>query len=186
MFAEFGGQRPGHPGDGVFARGVVHHERLHFHACGGADQDDGAAATAVDDVVGAGDVDIDDVAPRFGGDRVPGLGDADTGVGHDDVEAAEGLDARVHRGAQTGGVPGVDGGGDDLASGVLDQPDGFREILRGRGIVRDRRGERRRDIDGDDIGALGRQPDGVRTTLTACGPGDERYFASKSARHVFS
>ena len=49
--AQFGGERARHPGDCVLARGVVHHERLHLDAGGGADQDDRATTAAVDDLL---------------------------------------------------------------------------------------------------------------------------------------
>jgi len=39
-------------------------------------------------------------------------------------------------------------------------------------------------VDADDVGALGREPDGVRLSLAAGDSGDERYLAVKQAHEA--
>src|SRR6202011_6419876 len=82
----------------------------------GADQNDGPAAAAVDDLLRsrhdgvprAGDVDVDDVAKVFGRDGIPDLGSGDTGVGDDDVEPTQRFDAAVDGLAEPVDVADVD------------------------------------------------------------------------------
>jgi hypothetical protein len=91
---------------------------LHLDARCGADQNDGSAAAAIDDLLRsrhdgvpcAGDVDVDDVAKVFGRDGIPDLGSGDTGVGDDDVEPTQRFDAAVDGLAEPIDVADVDDG----------------------------------------------------------------------------
>ena len=73
------------------------HERQHLDAGCGASQNDGPAATAVDNLLrpghyrvpGAGDVRADRVVEDLRGDLIPGLRHADSRVSHDHVQAAK-------------------------------------------------------------------------------------------------
>ena len=67
----------------------------------------------------------------------------------------------------------------------LDQADGLGEVLRGGQRVRVRL-DLLADVDGDDVGALLGQPDGVAAALTARGAGDEGDLSFKTARHGVS
>ena len=107
---------------------------------------------------------------------------ADAGVGDDDVQPAELLDARVDRGLQRVVVAHVDLGGVDAAVVALDQVCGLGQILRG--------GQRNlnaldllTDVDGDDVGAFLRQPHGVRAALAARRAGDESDLAFNTSSH---
>ena len=81
----------------------------------------------LDGVVDAGEVDVDDVAPAV----VTGLHGSDTGVGDHDVEPAELVEARLHRGRQRCSVADVGLLGHDAGAGVLDELDGGRQIVGG-------------------------------------------------------
>jgi len=91
---------------------------LHLDARCGADQNDGSAAAAIDDLLRsrhdgvpcAGEVDVDDVAKVFGRDGIPDLGSGDTGVGDDDVEPTQRFDAAVDGLAEPIDVADVDDG----------------------------------------------------------------------------
>ena len=143
MLTQFGGEGARHPGHGVLAGGVVHHERLHLQSGRRADQNDRPAAAAVDDLLraghhgvpGSGHVDVHHVAKRFGRDLVPRLRSRDAGVGDDDVEPPEGGDGVVHGLTQAVEITNVDCRGDDSTAGGLDEPDGFGEVFRSRRVI---------------------------------------------------
>ena len=89
---------------------------------------------------------------------------ADAGVGDDDVQPAQLLDAGVDRGLERVVVAHVDLGGVDAAVVALDQIRGLGQILRCR--QRNLHAvDLLTDVDGDDVGALFGQPHRVR-----CGP----------------
>ena len=104
----------------------------------------------------------------------------DTGVGHHDVEAAELVDTRLNSGRQRGAVADIGLLGDDPRSGVLDEFDGGGQIIGGRQRI-GHAGDRRADVDPDDVGALGCQPDRVGAALPAGNAGDQRDFAGQWA-----
>jgi hypothetical protein len=60
------------------------------------------------------------------------------------------------------GIAGVDDGGQDAATGGLDELHGFGEVIGSRGIVGHARRKLAGDVDGDDVGALIRHPHRVR------------------------
>ena len=107
------------------------------------------------------------------------------GIGHDDVEASEVRDARLERVAQFGALPHVGLAGDDASIQFLDRPLGLRQVLgRAQRVVV--RVDLPADVDGDDVGALLRHPNGVRSALSACRPGDEGDLALQASSHVSS
>jgi hypothetical protein len=96
----------------------------------------------------------------------------DAGVCGHDVEPAEFGDPVVERRLQPAVVPHVGLAGDDAAVERLDLLDRLGQVVR----CRHREGDGvdlRDDVDGDDVGALLGQPDGVAAALTPGGPGDE-------------
>ena len=77
----------------------------------------------------AGEVDVDHVGPSASlGDRASGPV-ADAGIGHDDVELAQLLDAAVDGGFQRVVVADVDLGGDDPVAEAPDQIGGPGQIV---------------------------------------------------------
>ncbi len=127
-------------------------------------------------VVHSGQVDVDDVAPTVHS----ALHRRDTGIGDDDVHAAELVDSGLQRRRQARLIANIGLPRDDPRAGVLDQFDGLREVLGRRQRVRDR-GDLLTDVDRDDVGALGGQPHGFGAALTAGGAGDERDLALQRA-----
>ena len=102
---------------------------------------------------------------------------ADAGVGDDDVEPAELLDAVVHGGLQRVVVADVDLGGDDPPVLALDQS---AVSARSSGVdaaIRSTVSICLADVDRDDVGALLGQPDRVSAALAAGRAGDERDLA---------
>jgi hypothetical protein len=112
-------------------------------------------------------------------------GSADAGVGHDDVQPAQLLDAAVDGRLERVEVTDVDFGGHDAAIERLDQVRGLGEVLgrrrRDRVVVDDGPA----DVDGDDVGALLRQPDRVAASLTARGARDESNLALYPSGHCY-
>src|SRR5690606_24382432 len=74
--------------------------------------------------------------------------------------------------------------GDDAPAEVLDQVGGLGEVLGAGGGDVLVAGDPLADVDGDDVGALLRQPHRVRATLTARRAGHERDLALNSPTHV--
>ena len=107
---------------------------------------------------------------------------ADAGVGDDDVEPPELLDAAVDGGRQRVEVAHVDFRGDDAPIEVLDHVRGLGEVLR-RGRGRGRVLEPAADVDRDDVGALLGKPHRVAAALAARGAGDERDLAVYPSGH---
>src|SRR5437588_8222214 len=110
---------------------------------------------------------------------------ADAGVGDDDVQPAELLDAGVHRGLERVVVTDIDLGGVDAAVVSLDQVGGFSQILRRGGGDQIHGVDLLADVHRDDVGAFLRQPHRVRTALTTGRTGDERNLAFDSTRHRY-
>ena len=153
--------------------------RRALEAGAGADDDDRAAAGrpqvgdgGLDRVPHAGQVDVDHVLPGLLAQFLGPAEADDAGVGDHDVEPAELGDPVVERRLQRVVVADVDLGGDDAPVERLDLLDRLLQVLPCRHRERDRV-DLRRDVDGDDVGALLRQPDGVAAALTPGGPGDE-------------
>ena len=189
--AEFDRERPHQANHTVFGGHVVTGVRVGLQAADRAGEDDRAAAAARKDVRHTGfhrlpdaaEVDVDHVRPV----ALAGLVErrtavADSRVGDDDVQPAELLDARVDGCLQRVEVAGVDLRGVDPAVVPLDQIGGLGQVLR--------RGQRNlnavdllTDVDGDDVGALLRQPHRVRATLAAGGAGDESDLAFNTSCH---
>ena len=172
--------------DAVLGGNVVTAMRVGLQPAHRAGQDDRPAFAARDDVRDTGfhrlphprQVDVDHLRPVFFAGLVQRVAAvADACVGHDDVQPAQLLDAAVHGGLQGVVVTHVDFGRVDPAIMALDEVGGLGQILgrrcRNRGVLHDRL----TDVDGDDVGALLRQPHRVATALTARRPGDESDFA---------
>src|SRR5271163_245276 len=136
-----------------------------------------------DRVPHAGEVDIDHVLPDVFPDLVqPSAVGADAGVGDDDVEATELLNAAVHRGLARVVITNVDLGGHDATVEALDQIRCLGKVFRCRmriGQIVDGPA----DVDGDDVGALLGQPDGVAAALAARCAADERHLTLNAASH---
>ena len=97
----------------------------------------------------------------------------DAGIGDDDVEPAEGLQSLLEHRCEGIAVANVALPGEDSAATVLDQLHCGGQVIRGcAGVVG--RLELCADVDRDDGGTLGGEPDRVRAPHSACGPGDER------------
>ena len=94
---------------------------------------------------------------------------------------AEFGDARGDGFAQSVEIPGVDGGGDDAAAGGFDELGRLIQILLRRSGIRRACGQLASEVDRDDVGTLGCQPDGMRAALTPRGPGDESNLAVQPA-----
>ena len=106
----------------------------------------------------------------------------DPGVGHDDVEVAELADTLFEDRLQLVPVANIGLAGDDPAAVVLDRLRRLFQILR--------RGQRVQvgldllaDVDGDDVGALLGEADGMAAALSACRSGDERNFPFEPTCH---
>ncbi len=147
---------------------------------GRTDQHDGPAVALLDHrrlgdfdrVVHAGEVDVDDVAPAVFTREHWG----DAGVGDDDVEPAEFVETRLQRCTQRLFIANISLLRHDSCAGVLDELDRGGEVV---GCCH-RVGNRCdlvTDVDRDDAGAVGSQPDRFRAALTAGGAGDERNLA---------
>ena len=132
-----------------------------------------------DGVPRPGQVGVDDVAPHGGG--VPTVAEPhDAGVGQDDVDPPERGHALVEGLLQPGQVAHVGLERHDLAAFRLDELCRLVEIGPcGVGVV-DRR-DVGADVDGQDVGALPGQPDGVRPALPARRSGDECDLAFESS-----
>ena len=122
----------------------------------------------VDGVVDAGEVDVDDVAPAV----VAGLHRGDAGVGHDDVEPAELVEAGPHCGRQRFAIADVGLFGHDAGAGVLDELDGGGQIVGGAQRI-GHAGDLSAQVDRDDVRTVGRQANRVRAALAARSAGDE-------------
>ena len=110
---------------------------------------------------------------------------ADSGVGADDVQSPELLDAAVDRGLERVVIADVDLGRDDAPVQLLDEVRSLGEVI-GRGR-RDLRvaADRPADVDRDDVRALFSQPDRMTAALAARRAGDERDLALYPSRHDF-
>src|ERR1700722_13703380 len=136
-----------------------------------------------DRVPDAAEVDVDHVLPDVFPDLVQhsAIG-ADTGVGDDDVETTELFDATVHRGLQGFEVTHVDSSGHDAPVETLDQIHCLAEVFRD--CMREAEfGEPPGGVDGDDVGPLFIQPDGLTSALPAGCPTDERDLALDATGH---
>jgi hypothetical protein len=128
-------------------------------------------------------VDVHYVTERLGRDLVPRLGSRDPGVRDDDVESPKGGHARMDGLAEPLVVARVDHRGDDPSAGGLHQADRLVEVFRTRRVVRHAVGQLARDVDRDDVRALGRHPDRMRATLPPGRPRDECDLALEPTRH---
>jgi len=119
------------------------------------------------------EVGVDDrVEHRFGaGVRVTDR--HHSGVGDDDVDIAERVDPGLHCGFQLRQIANIGDSRCSPASGGLDQPYGLVEIGLGAQRVRNSV-DIRADVDGDDVGTLLGERDGVATTLPPGGAGHYR------------
>jgi hypothetical protein len=103
----------------------------------------------------------------------------------DHVEPAEPFDAAVGRRPHGLHVANIDDLGDDPATHVGDQPRRLVEIPR-RGGRDDDRVHRTADVEGDDVGALLREPHHLRAPDPPGRAGDQRDLAVEpSLRHAF-
>src|SRR5262249_1741611 len=158
----------------VFGGDVVAGVRVSLQTADRTGQDDRAAATAGQDVRDAcldrlphtAQVDVDHGGPvRFAGLVQRRAAVADAGVGNGAAQSAQLLGARVHRRFQRVVIADVDLGGVDAAVETLDQISRFGQILRGGRRYQLDCVDLLADVDGDDVGALLRQPHRVRATL---------------------
>ena len=176
-------RRTHHAQHGVLGRGVGEHRGAAVTAFTGqtlrrTDQNDGPASALADDgrhrgedrVPHALEVGVDDrVEHRFGaGGRVTDR--HHSGVGDDDVDIAERVDPGLHCGFQLRQIANIGDSRCSPASGGLDQPYGLVEIGLGAQRVRNSV-DIRADVDGDDVGTLLGERDGVATTLPPGGAG---------------
>jgi hypothetical protein len=99
------------------------------------------------------------------------------------VQSTSLLDARVHRSLEGFEVAHVDLGGVDPPVVALDEIGGLGQILRRRCGDQVNRVDLLADVDGDDVGALLREPHRVRTALTARRTGDESDLAFNTSSH---
>jgi hypothetical protein len=134
----------------------------------------------------AGQVDVDEVLPGLLGDLVRlGTEREDARVRDHRVEPAELGDPVVDGGGQRLDVADVGLLGDDPSAQLLHLAHGLGQVFRGRALVEvgghavDGCG----DVHRDDVGALLGEPDGVRPSLAASGPGDERDLAFDASCH---
>ena len=116
-----------------------------------------------------GEVDVEGVLPLLRRNLPQPAPIEDAGVRDDDVEAPELLQCVGHHPLLSCGIADVDLVGEDLAALAFDQAHRFGQVLRRGGRVSVVFGDRRARIDRDDVCARPRQPDAVRTALSACG-----------------
>ena len=129
-----------------------------------------AARTGSEDT---GEVDVDHVVPHLVGQLLDRREAGDAGVGQDDVQPAELRDALVDGRRERGGVPDVGLARDDAPAQVSRRGGPSR---RGPPASRERvphGADLLEHVDGDDVGALLRQPDGATAAETARRAGDE-------------
>ncbi len=108
---------------------------------------------------------------------------SDSGVGHDDIESTQLLDAGVHRGLHRVEVTDVGFERHDPTVETLDQLDRFGHVFRCcRGDLRVLP-DRTADVERDDIRAFLREPHRVTTPLTTSRPSDERDLSFNSPCH---
>ncbi len=126
---------------------------------------------------------VEDVVPLGLGDPVRGFAaDEDAGVRHHDVDAAQLRDTAVDHRAH--GVEIADVGllGDDPTSEGLDPAHRLGKVLGGGGRIERGDGvDTVRDVEGDDVGALLRQPERVTAPLPPGRTGDERDLSGYSS-----
>lgn len=197
MLSQFNSEGAHEPDDTVFGRDVVAGVGVGLEPSDRAGQDDGSAATAGQKMGHTGfhgfphpgQVDVDHLGPVFFAGLVQSLSAvADSGVGHDDVEPAELLDAAVDRRLERVVIAHVDFGREDPAVVPLDQVGGLGEVLgrrrRDRG-VQHALADGLADVDGDDVGALLRQSHRMAAALTARRSGDQGDFALNTSGHGY-
>ena len=147
----------------------------------GADDDDGAAVAGLDHrgdrcaqgAPGAGQVHPDDGVPLLVGQLPDPAPAQHPGVGHQDVQPAELLDAVGDDLPDRRVVANVGFAGQDLAALGFHQAHGLAEIFRGGRRVGQRVGDLRADIQRDDVGAFAGQPHRMRAPLRTSGAGNE-------------
>ncbi|CAB4620920.1 unannotated protein [freshwater metagenome] len=106
---------------------------------------------------------------NFPGEVITG----NAGVGDDDIESAEAIDAFGDGRVEGGLVSHVGHMGDDAATFLFNEPCGFSKVLFGGGFVGDVGEDRGACIDGDDVGPLGGESAGMGSALTACRAGNQ-------------
>ena len=95
------------------------------------------------------------------------------GIGDDDIESAESVDAFGHCSVECGLVPNVGHVGDDPAAFQFNETRGFAQVFLGGCFVGNIRKDRCAGVDGDDVGALGGKPAGMGPALTAGRAGNQ-------------
>ena len=91
----------------------------------------------------------------------------DTGVGDDDIESTEPIDALGNRSVECGLVSNVGHMGDDAATFLFNESCGFSQVFFGGGFIGDVGEDRGARVDGDDVGALGGETAGMGPALAA-------------------
>ena len=124
----------------------------------------------------AGQIDVDDVAPRV----APASIGAIPALAMTMSSAAELVEPGLQCGRQRRLIANIGLSGHDSRAGVLDEFDRRGQIVGCRHRVGDR-GDLVADVDRDDVGAIGRQPDRLSAALTAGRAGDERDLAVERA-----
>ena len=171
----------GQRGESVLGGRVVPVAGRGLHSAGGTDDDDRAAVARLDHrrddrpkgAPGAGEVGVDDGVPLFVGELPESAPTQHSGVGNQNVEPAELLDAVDNQRSHRGVVADVDLPRQRLAALGLNESHGLGQIFRCRCDIGNRVGDRRADIADDDIGTLTGQSHRVGAALTARGSGDE-------------
>ena len=132
----------------------------------------------------SGEVDVDHVAPIVFAGLVEGLAAvADAGVGADDVQPPQLLDAAVDRRLEGVVVTHIDLGGHDAAVESLDEVGSLGQVVRCRGWNFGAAADRFADVDRDDVGAFLRQAHGVTAPLPAGRTDDKCDLALNSSAH---
>ncbi len=192
VLAEFDGEGAHQADHAVLGGDVVTGVRVGLEAPDRTGQNDRAALalgnqvrhTGFDGFPDAGKVDVDHVAPVVFAGLVQSLAAvADSGVGADDVQPAQLLDAAVHRRFQRVVIADVDLGGHDAAVQALDEVGRLGQVIGRRRRDLAAATDRRADVDRDDVGTFLRQAHRVAAALAASRPGDERDLALNSSTH---
>jgi hypothetical protein len=97
----------------------------------------------------------------------------DTGIGDDDVDPAEGVDAQARCRLQRGAISDVGDRRHDAPALLLDEPHGLVKIRRRASRI-GREPDWLAQVDSNDVGALVRKGDCVRAALTSRCAGYER------------
>jgi hypothetical protein len=121
----------------------------------------------------AGQVDPNDIVPHFFGNVFSNARKEDSRVRHDNIEAADLIYPVVHSRAKGRTVADVDLRRDNAAAQASDTLNRLGQVRRGRPGVERRHGlDVTRDIQGNDVGSLFSEPQGMASPLA---PGCTRY-----------